>query len=86
MKRLGFLLGLLTFLLVICCFHKQVREGFELTMELTLQKMVSQKSLQVDQHTLPYQAICVKLATGGEQCKPPYVCQTPSNQQYGNCL
>jgi hypothetical protein len=76
---------LIVFLLVICVFHKQIREGFELQMNNTLSKMVITRGLEIDTQTLPFNAICAK-TTGKSQCKPPYECKTASPLQYGNCL
>ncbi len=86
--RLILKVGLVLFLLVVCCFHRQLREGFAALKEMNLQlsKMVGQRGLEVDQQTLPYQAICARLPSGKGQCKPPYECKTPSELQYGNCL
>jgi hypothetical protein len=84
-----FKLYLLGFLLIICLFHRNLREGFTAavnSMNLTLSQMVSNLGLQIPDQTLPYNAICAKVATGKGQCKPPYQCQTNSPLQYGNCL
>ena len=77
---------LVVFLLIICLFHKQIREGFENTMNLTMSKGVSNLGLQIEDETLPYNAICAKVKTGKGQCKPPYICKSSSDTQYGNCL
>ncbi len=79
-------ISIVIFLLVVSCFHKQIREGFVNTMNLTLSQMVSNKGLEIPEQTLPYNAICAKVKTGKGQCKPPYKCQSPSDTQYGNCL
>ena len=81
-----FKLLLIVFVVILSCFHRQIREGFVNTMNLTLSQMVSNLGLQISDQTLPYNAICAKVVSGKGQCKPPYECKTPSPTQYGNCL